>query len=248
MTDIDPFKLFLEVQLALPRNGPGSARATREAFALLPPLPPRAEIADLGCGQGPEAFDLLPLTDGRITAVDLFEPFLDKLSERAEREAVPDARLRILRGDMSDLPFHDGDFELIWSEGAIYLLGFEEGLTLWRRFLKPGGFMVVSEIRWLTDQPSREASQFWGDAYPDMGTVASNIEAARRAGYRLIATTTLPPQDWWTDYYTPMRRKVADLRRDYGTLPVFAELEGEIALFERHPDEYSYVFYVLGRD
>ncbi|MGB5947831.1 MAG: class I SAM-dependent methyltransferase [Parvibaculum sp.] len=248
MNEIDPFKLFLELQLALPRNAPGSARATREAFSLLPALPPRPEIADLGCGQGAEAFELLRLANGRITAVDLFEPFLEKLAERAEREGVPETRLRVLRGDMNDLPFHDGEFDLIWSEGAIYLLGFEEGLRLWRRFLKPGGFAVLSELTWLTDAPSPEAAVFWEDAYPGMGSVASNGEAAARAGYRLIGRIVLPTEEWWQDYYMPMRAKLAGMRRTYGELPVFDEMEREICLFERHADEYGYVFYALRRD
>src|SRR5690606_20140359 len=112
-------------QLGLPRNGPGSGAATEAAFAMLPELPDRPEIADLGCGQGASAFELLRLTNGRVTAVDLFEPFLEKLSERAEKEGIGEDRLVITRGDMTALSFRDATFDLIWSEGAIYLLGFE---------------------------------------------------------------------------------------------------------------------------
>jgi serine/threonine-protein kinase HipA len=245
--EIDPFKLFLELQLALPRNAPGSARATAEAFALLPPLPPKPQIADLGCGQAPEAFDLLKLCDGRITAVDLFEPFLDKASARAERESIPDERLTFERADMNDLPFDDGDFDLIWSEGAIYLLGFEEGLRLWRRFLKPGGFAVASELTWLTEKPSPAAAQFWRKNYPTMGDIETNKAAAIRAGFSVVATAVLPAEDWWTDYYRPMRTELGALRRRYGHLPALDEMGEEIEVFEQSPGDYSYVFYVLAR-
>src|SRR5690606_41738590 len=74
-------------QLGLPRNGPGSGAATEAAFAMLPALPDRPEIADLGCGQGASAFDLLRLTNGRVTAVDLFEP-LDRKSTRLNSSHV----------------------------------------------------------------------------------------------------------------------------------------------------------------
>ncbi|MBO6905777.1 MAG: class I SAM-dependent methyltransferase, partial [Parvibaculum sp.] len=84
MSEFDPFKVFLELQLGLPRNGPGSRAATEAAFAMLPALPEKPEIADLGCGQGASTFELLRLTKGRVTAVDLFKPFLEKLGERAE--------------------------------------------------------------------------------------------------------------------------------------------------------------------
>jgi len=37
---------------------------------------------------------------------------------------------------MDDLPFQDEELDLIWSEGAIYNIGFERGLIEWRKFLK----------------------------------------------------------------------------------------------------------------
>lgn len=247
MSDLDPFKIFLDLQLALPRNGPGSRAATEAAFAMLPPLPEKPEIADLGCGQGASAFDLLRLTNGRVTAVDLFEPFLEKLSERAEAEGLGEDRLVVTRGDMEALSFAEATFDLIWSEGAIYLLGFEPGLQAWRKFLKPGGFIAVSECTWLTATPSDEARAFWDAAYPTMGTIASNAHAVVRAGYEIVGTHVLSEDDWRGEYYTPMRERIVEMRETYGedAEGVLAEVEAEIALFERNPGQYSYVFYVL---
>lgn len=245
--DLDPFKIFMALQLALPRNGPGSGEATARAFAKLAALPEKPDILDIGCGQGASTFDLLRLTDGHVTAVDLFEPFLEKVSARAEREGVSEGRLTVTRADMAALSFRDESFDLIWSEGAIYLLGFEEGLRRWRRFLKPGGFLAASECTWLTATPSTEAEIFWREAYPPMGTVASNCEAAARAGYGIVGTYVLPPEDWWTHYYAPMRARIAAMRETYGEAAerVLDEAEAEIGLFERNPGQYSYVFYVL---
>lgn len=247
--DLDPFKIFLDLQLGLPRNGPGSAASTARAFAMLPNLPETPRILDIGCGQGASTFELLRLTKGHVTAVDLFEPFLERMNARATREGFGDERLVIERGDMEDLPFGDGAFDLVWSEGAIYLLGFERGLGLWRRLLKPGGYMAVTECTWLTDETSAEARTFWDEAYPTMGTVAANSAAAARAGYEIIGTFTLPPEDWWNEYYTPMRARIADMRETYGEAAkaVLDQEEAEIALFENNPGQYSYVFYVLRR-
>jgi serine/threonine-protein kinase HipA len=249
MSDLDPFKVFLELQLALPRNGPGSRRATEAAFALLPSLPEDAHILDVGCGQGASTFDLLRLTKARFTAADLYDPFLERMNARASREGIGDDRLVIKRADMEALPFSEGEFDLIWSEGAIYLVGFAKGLKLWRRLLKPGGHVAVTECSWLTDTPSQKVRDFWDAAYPAMGTIASNCAAAERAGYEVIGTQVLPPEDWWTDYYTPMREKAAEMRETYGeeVEPVLAEAEAEIALFENNPGQYSYVFYVMRR-
>ena len=249
MNDLDPFKIFLELQLGLPRNGPGSRRATQAAFALIPPLPRDAQILDIGCGQGASTFELLRLAKARVTAIDLYEPFLEKLNARASRENISDERLLIKRADMTALPFHEGEFDLIWSEGAIYLVGFAKGLKLWRRFLKPGGHVAVTECTWLTEDPSPDTRAFWNEAYPSMGTVASNVAAAERAGYEVIATQVLPPEDWWDEYFTPMRARIAEMRRTYGedAESVLASEEAEIALFENNPGQYSYVFYIMRR-
>ncbi|MBO6633576.1 class I SAM-dependent methyltransferase [Parvibaculum sp.] len=249
MSEFDPFKVFLELQLGLPRNGPGSRAATEAAFAMLPALPEKPEIADLGCGQGASTFELLRLTKGRVTAVDLFEPFLEKLGERAEEEGIGEERLVIMRGDMTALSFRDASFDLIWSEGAIYLLGFEHGLETWARFVKKDGFVAVSECTWLTATPSDEARVFWEEAYPSMGTIASNCEAAVRAGFEIVGTHVLTDEDWRAAYYSPMQARIAEMRETWGeeVEGVLSEAEAEIALFENNPGQYSYVFYVLRR-
>ncbi len=51
---------------------------------------------------------------------------------------------------MDKLPFGDEEFDIIWSEGAIYNIGFERGVKDWSRYLKVGGLLVVSEITWIT--------------------------------------------------------------------------------------------------
>ena len=51
---------------------------------------------------------------------------------------------------MDNLPFGDEEYDVIWSEGAIYNIGFERGVIDWNRYLKVGGLLVVSEITWIT--------------------------------------------------------------------------------------------------
>ena len=82
-----------------------------------------------------------------------------------------------------------------------------------------------------------------------MGTVTSNVLAAGRAGYEVIATQVLPPEDWWDGYYAPMRARIAEMRDIYGedARSVLASEEAGIALFENNPGQYSYVFYVMRR-
>lgn len=38
-------------------------------------------------------------------------------------------RISKVCASMDDLPFEDGEFDIIWSEGAIFVMGFEKELA-----------------------------------------------------------------------------------------------------------------------
>src|SRR5690606_6965363 len=97
-------------------------------------------------------------------------PFLDELNAHAVREGLAD-QIETVQADMGDPPFADGSFDLVWSEGAIYNVGFEDGLRRWRRLLPSGGFVAVTEATWLTDNPPQKAAEFWATEYPAMTSV-----------------------------------------------------------------------------
>jgi ubiquinone/menaquinone biosynthesis C-methylase UbiE len=99
------------------------------------------KIADIGCGTGAQTMALAQHTKGHITAVDLFPVFLEKLNERAQEKGLSD-RITTLARSMEDLPFEGEALDIIWSEGAIYIMGFEKGVRDWKRFLKPGGYLA----------------------------------------------------------------------------------------------------------
>ena len=86
---------------------------------------------------------------------------------------------------------------MIWSEGAIYNIGFERGLKEWRRFLKTGGYVAVSEASWFTEERPKEIDEFWQDAYPGIDTVSNKVDQMQKAGYLYI--------DKWNDVL-PNRR------------------------------------------
>lgn len=249
MDDLDPFKIFMEIQLGLPRNGPGSLAATRKAFSLLKGLPDAPEMIEMGAGQGAASLELLRLTKGRLTAVDLMKPFLDRLEEHAEGEGMTGERLRTLCADFEDLHLPKGAFDLLWSEGAVYHLGFEEGLARWRPLLAQGGYAAVSDCAWKVEDPSLEPRAFWDNAYPSMGTAAQNKARAERAGFEVLDIFWLEESDWRTEYYTPMKARIRALLPEYQgsdtALAVFKEAEEEMELFERFQDQYGYCFFIL---
>ena len=230
----------------LPRQGPGSDACTREALRRLGPLRAAPRVLDLGCGSGRAALVLAETLQTRIVAVDIHQPFLDHLRATAEERGL-EHLIEARCADMAAPGVPPGSVDLLWSEGAVYFLGFEEGLCLWRPLLAPGGCIAVSECSWLTDNPPAEAAAFFGQGYPGMAAVAENIERARAAGFDVLDHFPLPPQAWWDDYYAPLEARMARLapKADPALAAVIDETRREIALYRRHGDSYGYVFYLL---
>ena len=61
---------------------------------------------------------------GDIIAVDLFEEFLEKLKENSAKENTT-ANIKTLSASMDKLPFEKEELDIIWSEGAVYNIGFK---------------------------------------------------------------------------------------------------------------------------
>jgi SAM-dependent methyltransferase len=237
---------FYEIYRHLPQGGPGSDKSTRRALKLLPNLPEGPIIIDFGCGPGRSSVVLAAANRGQVIAIDNYRPFLEALSKRVRRQNLS-YHVTALIADMAVPPLAKETAELIWSEGAIYFLGFEQGLKSWRKFLKINGYIAVSELTWLTACPAKEATVFWQTEYPAMQSVGANIDAVKRAGYELINWFVLPQQDW-ANFYRPLQRSITALRAAYPTHPlgqqVAAKEQAEIDLWTTHGDDYGYVFYL----
>ncbi|ARA94012.1 hypothetical protein AWN76_013185 [Rhodothermaceae bacterium RA] len=238
---------LFRIHTGLPRESPGGDVFTRQAFQLLPCLnAPR--ILDLGCGPGAQTLELARLTSGPITAVDLHAPYLERVREAMDAHGFGH-RLTCLRHDMAALPFEDEVFDLIWCEGAIYCIGFAEGLRRWRRLLAPGGFLVVSDLIWLRPDPPEALRAFWAEAYPGMGSLATCQAHIREAGYRPLGHLILPEPAWW-NYYGPLEARLdaldAQAAADDEALRQTIDRERrEIAMYRAYGGWYSYAFFAM---
>ena len=194
----------------LPREGPGDDATTRSVLLSLD-LPQAPKVLDVGCGPGAQSLVLASESGGTVTAVDVHQPFLDELERRAANAGL-DGRISTCRATMSDLPFADGAFDLIWSEGAIFIMGFGAGLTNWRRLLRRGGFLVASEATWLDPEISqvllrpraafdaahlspreRAILRLIVDGYSNTEIAAFALSRARSCSTPITAATAAPP-------------------------------------------------------
>jgi ubiquinone/menaquinone biosynthesis C-methylase UbiE len=239
---------FFELFSDLPRQGPGSDEATRKAFEKLPALPTRPKILDIGCGCGCQSLELARLTHGEISAVDFHQPYLDELEKKAALAGLS-GYINAVCTSMESLKFPNASFDLIWSEGAVYIIGFEEGLHAWRPLLKPGACQVLSEISWTRPKPPDEIKAFWESQYPKMGTIEQNISLVEGCGYQLLAHFPLPRSCWWDTYYHPLEERFPRFQEKYADNPdalqVLEMTRREIELFRKYSDWYGTEFYIM---
>lgn len=244
-----PMDVLYELFDSLPRQGPGSNAATRQAWELLETVPPQPTILDIGCGSGVQTLELARLMgNGRIIALDTHQPYLDVLHQRAATKHLA-GRIETVNCSMDTMTFAPGTFDIIWSEGAIYIVGFEQGMAICQPLLKPRGYLVVSHITWFTTSPAPELHKFWRDEQIDIRTEEENVQHIDQAGYRCLAHFRLPSEAWWDDFYLLLEQKIASLQQKYRDdlerLAVVTNQQREIDLYRTYAHQYGYVFYVM---
>jgi len=241
------FNLICEYFSGLERQGPGSPEVTIKALSFIENLTSGSLIADLGCGTGGQTMVLAQNTPGHITGVDLFPGFID-LFNRNSRLFSFHERVKGIIGSMENLPFSEEELDLIWSEGAIYNIGFERGLSDWLRYLKKGGYIAVSEASWFTAERPVEIEKFWKDAYPEIDTIPNKVAQMQNAGYIPVAHFILPENCWTDHFYIPQIKAQEEFLKKYEgnkTAEEFIENERhESWLYNKYKDYYGYVFYI----
>ncbi len=241
------FNLICEYFSNVERQGPGSPEITLKALSFIDNLTDESRIADIGCGTGGQTMILAGHAPGQIVAVDLFPEFIRIFNRNAERLNLQDRVMGIV-GSMDNLPFQKGELDLIWSEGAIYNIGFQRGLNEWREFLKTGGYIAVSEASWFTGERPAEINDFWMDAYPEIDTIPNKVAQMQQAGYIPVSTFILPETCWTEHFYAPQIAAQEKFLTKYAGNKTAGELisnqRHEMQLYDKYKSFYGYVFYI----
>jgi len=199
---------------------------TRKAFRMLPQTD-KPRILDIGCGSGIPTLELAKLSRGEVIGIDIDQPALDKFIRRIEEAGLAE-RVQAVKCSMFDIDFPDGGFDIIWSEGSIYAIGFERGLRVWKRLLKPSGFMVVHD---------------------EQGNVKGKLKQISNCGYDLLGYFMLSKEIWWAEYFAPLEKWLAESGTTYADDPkIIGELhqaQVELDMFKKHPERNSSIYFVM---
>ena len=240
MNDNEQMEFFYEIfDASLPRLGPGDDHSTKQALDMLLSTRPKLadepgsvklRILDIGCGSGIPTLELAMLSHGEILGIDIDQPALDKFTRNTKEAGLTD-QVQAINCSVFDMDFADESFDIIWSEGSIYAIGFERGLREWRRFLKPGGFMVVHD---------------------EQGNVKEKLEQISDCGYELLGYFILSKETWWTEYFAPLEKLIAESRTRYTDDPKILEelhqAQRELDMFKKNPERNNSVYFVIKKN
>ncbi|MCL2801541.1 MAG: class I SAM-dependent methyltransferase [Treponema sp.] len=239
--------LIYESHIGLERQGIGSPEMTIKALSFIDNLNNISKAADLACGTGGQTMVLAKNITGSIIGLDIYPDFINVFNSNVKKLDLQN-RVNGIVGSMEDLPFQKEEFDLIWSEGAIYSIGFEKGLAHWHGFLKKNGYVAVTHHSWLTHEHPAEVEKFWVDAGCSVDTIESNISIMQKTGYSFVASFVLPEKCWTDTYFIP--REAADkalLEKYPGNETVKAYIKEnkiETELYSKYNQYYGYVFYI----
>ncbi len=184
-------------------------------------------ILDVGCGSGVPTLELAKMSNGTIIAIDVDMEALTKFHKKLKNSNY-EHRITIKQISLLDNEFPDENFDIIWAEGAIHVIGFKKGMNACHRILKKKGFLVLLEA-------------FAG--------IEKNLELFSYRGFKLVKKIVLPEGIWLKEYFDPLEKLIETI--DYSELGPDQVKEIEKAKDEiewvknADPEELDCAFYIF---
>ena len=160
--------------------------AENSAGYLLARLPADARVLDVGCGPGTITVDLAArVPPGQVTGIDAAGDVLELARQEADRRGQANVRFEV--GDVYDLGYDDGTFDVVHAHQVLqHLSDPVAALTEMRRVSLPGGLVAARDgdyggFFWFPDDPGLTE---WQELYRN---VARALGGEPDAGRRLLS-------------------------------------------------------------
>ena len=179
-------------------NGMNSGHAKMADWGLshLPEINP-VEVADLGCGGGRNAGELLKrYPKAHVTAVDYSDLSVAKATEY-NRNMIEAGRCTVLQGDVSDLKLPEEKYDLATAFETIYFWpGLEKCFGQVAKVLKKDGYFMICNESDGTDAVSLKYEGIINGM--KCHTVEVITEALKAAGFSEVRSDHHPSKPWIT--------------------------------------------------
>jgi SAM-dependent methyltransferase len=187
---LDPYKFMAVIGKRVIHPG---GRASTESLLGQVPITDTTRVLDVGCGVATTAVEIARRFGAHVTAVDIAPLML----ERAQAN-VAAARLQHLvdvqAGDILDLDFPDGTFDVVIAEAVTMFVDRQRAATELARVTRAGGRVLATEFFW-RQPPTDEAREiFLGQVCPGLqfDTVEDWVRIYGAAGLADLETETGP--------------------------------------------------------
>jgi len=221
------------------RHCPGSDAITQKILRQIKLKAPEPHIAILYSVSGEQALLLAKeYKTAKITAGDNDRLFFSTIMGKAAQNGVQDRIKTAFTPSLTDLPFEKDSLDLILSEGAFEELDFGKRLYGWRPYIKPGGYLAMSELCLLTNKElPDELYEYFNNSYPlmEVESIDYHLAQIRDAGYKLHTRLTFP-DDCWFAYYKSMEKGMKEL--------FDKDMEEEINFYLTYKEYFGCVYFV----
>ncbi len=190
---------------------------TRIAFHMLPKLE-NPSILDVGCGSGVPTLELCRLSDGHITAIDNNQDLISRLRKKCIQVGFRD-RISPIVMSIRDMDFGGKVFDIIWAEGSVFVLGFENSIRDWREHIKDSGFLVIHD---------------------QMDNLDRKLKLILKYDYTLLSSFEISSDIWWKEYYEPLQKFIEE-RESELDMQITRPIKREIDEFKRQNTSSIYL-------
>lgn len=209
--------------------------AATETLMRLCRIQPDHVVLEVGCGVGQTSVLLAKQCGCRLIGVDIHEGMIDFARKRARRHGLSD-RTEFRLGDISNLPFEDERFDVVFGESiTAFAPDHGKAITEYARVLKPGGTVGINESILLKPSPPPEilawlSQDLGGEAHTD---VVEGWQALYEDAGLRVETTQVNTID--------TRKEARGLIQRYGLGGFLGAMSRLLALYLRDPEYRSFV-------